>query len=315
MGENDAARRTLDKALLLEPTNTELMIRVALLDQRVGNFAAAESGLRAALAAAASPSARASAWGALHTYYRIQGQSAAAFDALAKRIEEAGTFQPPIQLVALRLSTLEVYFDTGRAAEVRAILDEYSGQLQAPANTIAAIGELQLAIENRDIPAAEAKLAAVESMIAANQLEAYRGAAINAGARLAGLKGDWDAYALRQEFLRGTLPIRSCTPGSRRRCASSAARRSRAGRQADAAADSRQRERECRARPDTPGPGRPSRCACRARAGVAIRSRASRISSPPRKRNAARGLGHTQIPNTGGFRKLRWSDRRRRKGA
>jgi predicted Zn-dependent protease len=203
MGELEAARRSFNKALLLEPASTELMIRLAQLDQRVGNFAAAESGLRAALMAAPSPSARANAWAALHLYYRLQGQSAAAFDALARRIEEAGTFQPPIQLVIVRLSNLEAYFETGREADVRAILDEYGGQLQAPTNTVAAIAELQLAVENRDIPAAEAKLAAVESLIAANELEAYRNAVVTASARLAGLKGDWErAYALRQDFLR-----------------------------------------------------------------------------------------------------------------
>src|SRR5262249_10572143 len=51
--------------------------------------------------------------------------------------------------------------------------------------------------------AAETKLAACESLIAANQLEAYSGAAAGAGARLAGLKDDWArAYELRQEVLR-----------------------------------------------------------------------------------------------------------------
>ena len=34
MGELDTARRTLEKALLLEPANTELLIRLALLDHR-----------------------------------------------------------------------------------------------------------------------------------------------------------------------------------------------------------------------------------------------------------------------------------------
>jgi tetratricopeptide (TPR) repeat protein len=203
MGENDTARRTLERALLLEPASTELRIRLAQLDHRTGYFAAAESGLPAALAAAASPSARASAWGALHLYYRVQGRSAAAFEALARRTEEATTFLPPIQLVVLRLSNLDVYFDTGREAEVRAILDEYGGQLQVPTNIVAAIAELQLAIENREIPVAEAKLAAVESMIAANQIETFRNAAVSASARLAGLKGDWErAYSLRQDYLR-----------------------------------------------------------------------------------------------------------------
>jgi tetratricopeptide (TPR) repeat protein len=203
MGELDASRRTLDKALLLEPANTQLMIRSAQLEHRLGNFAGAESGLRAALASAASANERANAWGALHLYYRVQGQSTAAFDALERRIKEAATFMPPVQLVVLRLTNLEAYFETGRETDVRAILDEYAGQLQGPANVVASLAEVQLALENREISAAETKLAAVESMIVANQLEAYRSAAAGAGARLAGLKGDWNrAHELRQDVLR-----------------------------------------------------------------------------------------------------------------
>jgi tetratricopeptide (TPR) repeat protein len=203
-GELDAARRTLEKALLLEPADTELMIRLAQLDHRVGNFAAAESGLKAALASAASPNARANAWGALHLYYRIQGQTTAALDALAHRLEETAKFAPPLQVIVLRLNAIEVYFDTGRQAEVRAILDQYGRQLQLPtAAIVATLAELQLALENRDVPTAEAKLAAVESLIAANQLETFRSQAVGVSARLAGLKGDWErAYALRQEHLR-----------------------------------------------------------------------------------------------------------------
>ena len=203
MGELDAARGALEKALLLAPDNTELLIRLAQLDHRVGNFAAAESGLKAALASAASPNARANAWGALHLYYRVQGQTTAALDALARRLDEAATSLPPIQLVALRLTSLDVYLDTGREAEVRAILDEYGGQLQLPASIVAALAELQLSLVNRDIPAAEKQLATVESMIAANQLETFRNQAVGAGARLAALKHDWErAYELRQQYLR-----------------------------------------------------------------------------------------------------------------
>ena len=203
MGELDTARRTLEKAQLLEPANTELMIRLALLDNRIGDFAAAESGLRAALTAAATPNERQNAWAALHRFYRIQGQGAAAFDALARRIEEAETIVSPIELIVLRLNSLDVYFETGREAEARAILDEYGAQLQAPTNVWADIAALQLALDTREIPAAEAKLAAVESMIASTQIETFRNATLTAGARLAGLKGDWErAYSLRQDYLR-----------------------------------------------------------------------------------------------------------------
>ncbi|HEX7237965.1 MAG TPA: tetratricopeptide repeat protein [Gammaproteobacteria bacterium] len=203
MGELDAARRTIEKALLLEPGNTELLVRLAQLDQRVGNFAAAESGLKAALAAAPSPNARANAWGALHLYYRVQGQTTAALEALAKRVEESAAFLPPVQIAVLRLTSLDVYFDTGREADVRAILDEYGGQLQIPVSVVANLAELQLALANRDVPAAEKLLATVESMIAANQLERFRDQAVGASARLAGLKGEWQrAYDLRQQYLR-----------------------------------------------------------------------------------------------------------------
>ncbi|HET8698756.1 MAG TPA: tetratricopeptide repeat protein, partial [Gammaproteobacteria bacterium] len=203
MGELDQARGTLAKALLLEPANTELLIRSAQLEHRAGNFTAAEAGLKAALASAPSPRARANVWAALHFYYRVQGQTTAAFDALAHRLEEADTFLPPLQLMALKLGTLDAYFETGREADVRALLDEYASQLEGPANAVVSIAELNLALANRDVPAAETRLAALESMITANQLEAYRSAAVSAAARLAGLKGDWDgAYALRQEYQR-----------------------------------------------------------------------------------------------------------------
>jgi tetratricopeptide (TPR) repeat protein len=203
MGELDAARRTTDRALLLEPASTELLIISARIEHASGNFAAAEAGFRAALASAASPSARSTALSAQHLYYRVQGQTTAALDALARRVEEAATFLSPVELVVVRLSNLEVFFETGRQAEVQAILDELSGQLQPPTSIWADIAALQLALATRDIPTAEATLTTVESMIAANQIETFRNAALSAGARLAGLKGDWErAYRLRQDYLR-----------------------------------------------------------------------------------------------------------------
>jgi predicted Zn-dependent protease len=203
MGEIDNAKRTVDKALSLEPTNTELLILSARLQHAAGDFAGAEAGLKAALASAPTPVARQNAWAALHLYYRVQGQSTAAFDALAKRIEEAATFMPPLNLVRLRLGSLDAYFETGREAEALAIVEEYSPQLPAMLQVVAAIAELQVAVESGDVPAAEAKLAAVESVITANQVEAFRGAALTAGAQLAALKSDWErAFALLQEYLR-----------------------------------------------------------------------------------------------------------------
>jgi tetratricopeptide (TPR) repeat protein len=190
MGEIDNAKRTVGRALLLEPTSTELLILSGRLDHAGGDFAAAEAGLKAALASAPSPAARQNAWAALHLYYRVQGQSTAAFDALAKRIEEAATFMPPLSLVRLRLGSLDAYFETGREAEARAIVEEYAPQLPDMVQIVGTIAELQVAVESGDIPVAEGKLAAVESLIAADQVEAYRGSALSAGAQLAALKVD-----------------------------------------------------------------------------------------------------------------------------
>jgi tetratricopeptide (TPR) repeat protein len=203
MGELAAARRNIDKALLLEPTNTDLMIMSARLDQRVGDFAAAESGFKAALAAAASPSARINAWAALFTFYRIQGRTTLALDALAQRLDESRAVAPPLQLAGVRLNSLDVYLETGREAEARAILDEFAGDLQVPLNLVKAVAELGFALDNLDIAAAETQLAAVESLITQSGLENFRNPALSAGAELAGLKGEWaQACDLRQQFLR-----------------------------------------------------------------------------------------------------------------
>ena len=203
MGDFDAARMHLDRALLLDPANTELMIQSARLDHRVGNFAAAETGLSAALAAAASPSARVSAWMALHSYYRIQGQTKAALDALEQGLAEAASLVTPVQLITTRLNNLDVYLDTGREQQARAILDEYGAQLQAPLNIAAIIGEVEFALHNRDAPAAETQLALLEGSIERSQFENARSEALSARAELAGLRGDWDeAYRVYGEVLR-----------------------------------------------------------------------------------------------------------------
>jgi Flp pilus assembly protein TadD len=101
------------------------------------------------------------------------------------------------------LDNLDVYLETGREAEVRRILDEYGSQLRPPSNIRAVIAELQLALDQRDIGTAETQLAAVESIIATNRLDAVRNVTLNMSARLEGLKGNWErACALRQEHLR-----------------------------------------------------------------------------------------------------------------
>ena len=202
MGQLDAARRALDRALLLEPTNTELLVVSARLYQRVGDFDAAGQGLRAALAGAPTPTARAEVLGALQTYYSVLGQSSAALDALARRIEEAATDGPPFALSLIYVNSIDLYLQTGREAEARAILDEHGAVLPVPINAVAAIAEARLAIELGDVAAAEARLAGAEAIVVANAYEALRNNLLSGRAELEALKANWaNALELRQEFL------------------------------------------------------------------------------------------------------------------
>jgi tetratricopeptide (TPR) repeat protein len=201
-GELDAARRNIDKALLLEPTSTELMVASARLYHRVGDFTAAESGFKGALEAATSANARLNALGALHTYYRVQGQTTPAFETLDERLEEARAVLLPVQVAVQRLQSLAVYLENGRDADARAIVDEYGGEQQVPLNIVAGIARLELAVENEDVAAAETELAAVEAAIQRSGLENFRGSVQTVGAKLAGLKGDWQrACELRDQYL------------------------------------------------------------------------------------------------------------------
>jgi len=203
MGEHEAARRSLDRALLLEPANTDLLVASARLYQLVGDFEAAGDGLRAALAGAPSPTARAGVLGVLQTYYFVQGQSSAALDALARRIEESAASQAPLQLNRIRVSNLDIYLQTGREAEARAILDEFGPSLPVPLTAVTAIAAARLAIELGDIAVAEERLAEAEAIIRSNQFETLRNDMLTATAELEALKGNWEAaLRLRQDFLR-----------------------------------------------------------------------------------------------------------------
>lgn len=203
MGDLDAARRTLDRALLLEPTNTELLVTSARLHQRVGDFDKAGEGLRAALAGAPTAAARVNVLGALQTYYFVQGQTSAALDTLAQFLDEAPAVALPVQVIALHVTNIDIHLQTGREAEVRAILDQYGPQLPVPATAVAAIAEARLAIELGDAVTAGSRLDEAEAIINANQVEPLRGQLLSVSAELEALEGNWaDALRLREEFLR-----------------------------------------------------------------------------------------------------------------
>jgi tetratricopeptide (TPR) repeat protein len=203
MGELATARINVERALLLEPGSTELELLLGRIDHRLGNFAAAEAGIKRALTAAPSAAARMNAWASLQAYYQTQGQTQAAIDALGKRLEEAQSFQPPLQIIALQLNNLEVYLDAGRDAEVRAMLETFRPELQSsPLSILIDLAELQLALNADDIAAAETHLAAVEQAIDVTQMETARNPAMSARARIAGLKGEWEqALAQNRDYL------------------------------------------------------------------------------------------------------------------
>jgi tetratricopeptide (TPR) repeat protein len=201
-GDLAAALNIIERVLLLEPGRTEVQLMLGRVEHRLGNFADAEAIMKSALATAPTAAARMNCWAALQSYYRTQGQTQAAIVALDARLQEAQAVLPPSQLVALRLSNVDLYLDAGREAEVRTLLETYGPELQGPLTILIDLAEMQLALYAEDVAAAATHLAAVDALIDETQMETVRDTTMAARARIAGLKGEWEqALAANRDYL------------------------------------------------------------------------------------------------------------------
>jgi tetratricopeptide (TPR) repeat protein len=189
-GDFDGSRTQLERALLLEPDRTGLVVAIANLDLRTGRFDEALAALQSALEAASSPQDRVGVLTALRTHYDYRGQSGAAIEAMNERLRVGASFMPPYVL-SPSPGDIEMYFEAGRGDEGAAHFERTGGRLQPPLSALARPGQFQIALQRGDLPQARTLLdQAVSEFTALGAQGAFEDQVADMRGRLLEAEGD-----------------------------------------------------------------------------------------------------------------------------
>ena len=118
------AREHQERAVLLEPLESDLVVQLAEIDLDVGRFDEAKAGYGRALDLARTPWQRTWVLQGLRHYHHRRGEMADAIRAIEARLGEESGFRSPIGMVLGQLEDIPVYLDAGRVDEAAALLEE-----------------------------------------------------------------------------------------------------------------------------------------------------------------------------------------------
>ena len=149
IAEFDEARKYFEKASLLETDNVYLAIKLADIDFRTGNFSKAISEYERILKIAKTPDDSANVYSAIETYYRYKGRNIIAFDYFEKCNKLKEKYQPPIQVLATKAFSVEIYFDAGKKDKLFSILKDIE-KLDPPLDKISSFGYMVVSILQKD---------------------------------------------------------------------------------------------------------------------------------------------------------------------
>lgn len=211
LGQLAAAREAVERALLIEPTDTEVLVEMASLLRASGEFDEAWQRIEGARAAARTPQDKARLYRAVQEHHAFRGQTLRAIDAAAQRLAALAEFQPPIYVVGERMSSLGTMVEAGQHARALAALDEVREQMQAQLYDFWRIGQLRVAIQTRDTLQLNEAIAGVRPIIDGLGLRTLEPTVAHGVAVLHEVRADWDgaldAYQRQQQLDPGSLAI------------------------------------------------------------------------------------------------------------
>ena len=127
--EHDKARVQLERVVLLDPLDPELIGRLAEIDLDMGRFDEAEAGYRRALDVARARWMRTWALVGLRHYHHRRGEMADAIRAIETRLEEETAFRLAAGTALGQLPDIAVYLDAGRTREAVALLEKLGARM------------------------------------------------------------------------------------------------------------------------------------------------------------------------------------------
>ena len=164
-GKHDLARQQFDKALLIDPADISAMLRLADLERDLGNFDASLKHSQAAVEAARTSDAKAQALNGLASHYYARGQFTEGLKYSEQSLGEQAKAQPPFVIALGRLRLVPHYIRAGQQQRAQQTMTTVNQQLQGPLGALNSLGQTFMALELRDVSAAEAGVATMEQSI------------------------------------------------------------------------------------------------------------------------------------------------------
>ena len=191
IAEFDKAREYYEKAILIESDKVSLSIKLADIDLRTGDPEKAFSEYNKAFKIAKTPQDSAKIYSALSSFYGLKGQNIKALEYMKKDYDLQEKFEAPLQVLASKTFSAELYFKAGKEKEIYDILEEIR-KLDPPLDKVAAFGYLFAYIELEDTGKAEEMIPEAEELAIGFGQKSLLASVYYGKGRISGIRGDYE---------------------------------------------------------------------------------------------------------------------------
>lgn len=203
VGNHAAARALYERASLVASEDVGVITGLAELHTDVGEFEAAEAANGRALAAAKSPEQRFTVLRSIRRYHDFRGAFSRALDYQLESEAVGAEFQPPVANIQIRLLGLRTWVHAGQAEEALERLEELSGQLQPPMDSLVPIGRMAVHESREDAASLATALDDARAMLARTGFNVLERDIVFGQGRLHEIRGEWpEAIAAYEDEMR-----------------------------------------------------------------------------------------------------------------
>ena len=191
-GDYEQARSYYNKALLIEPDEISVQLKLAKINTELGNFSEALKDYYNILENCTTSQERFDVYKSLENYFFLRGQVGKAIEYLELKIAEQEKYDVQIDILDTRIDALEKYIIAGKSDRAFQIVETIEKQLGPPLDYIAPLGYLVIYMELEEVENLEKTLEEFEAFVEARQLEIFENVILFARAKLHELKGEYD---------------------------------------------------------------------------------------------------------------------------
>ncbi len=191
-GDYEQARLYFNKALLIEPDEISVRLKLAKINTELGNFSQALKDYYDILEDCTTSQERFDVYKSLENYFLLRGQVGKTIEYLELKLAEQEKYDAQMEILTTRIDALERYIIAGNSDRAFQIVETIEKQLGPPLDHIAPIGYLTIYLELEEVENIEQTLEEVEAFAQARQLELFQFFILFTRGKIHDLKGEYD---------------------------------------------------------------------------------------------------------------------------